>query len=76
MRAVLNSITDHVVPHVRVEVVERDSDDNRILECSQSSGPDYIVTGDKDLLDLKQCAGARIVRAAEFLAILQANLAT
>lgn len=73
VRAVLNSITDHVVPHVRVEVVERDSDDNRILECSQTSGSDYIVTGDKDLLDLKQYAGARIVRPAEFLAILQAH---
>ena len=62
-----------MVPHVRVEVVERDSDDNRILECSQTSGSDYIVTGDKDLLDLKQYAGARIVRPAEFLAILQAH---
>ena len=34
-RAVLFSISDRVVPHVRLEVVQRDPDDNRILECSQ-----------------------------------------
>ena len=73
VRAVLNSITDHVIPHVRLEVVERDPDDNRVLECSQSSGSDYLVTGDKDLLDLKHYAGARIVTPAEFLAVLRAR---
>jgi putative PIN family toxin of toxin-antitoxin system len=74
-RAVINSISDRVVPHVQLEVVKRDPDDNRVLECSHSSGSDYIVTGDKDLLDLKQHAGAKILRPTEFLAIIPKRLA-
>jgi predicted nucleic acid-binding protein len=34
-----------------------------------SAGSDYIVTGDKDLLRLKQFNGIRIVTIAEFLDI-------
>ena len=69
-RAVLASISQRVTPYVQLDVVRRDPDDNRVLECSQSSGSDYIVTGDKDLLDLRQHAGARILRPTEFLSIL------
>ncbi len=70
-RDLLSSISQRVISHVQLDLVKRDPDDNRILECGQSSGSDYIVTGDKDLLVLKQHAGARILRPAEFLALLQ-----
>jgi hypothetical protein len=61
---------------VQLDVVKRDPDDNRVLECAQSSGSDYIVTGDKDLLDLKHHAGARILRPAELLMLLKSRQAT
>jgi putative PIN family toxin of toxin-antitoxin system len=70
-RTVLSSMSQRVIPHVQLDVVKRDPDDNRVLECAQSSGSDYIVTGDKDLLDLKHHAGARILRPVEFLALLR-----
>jgi uncharacterized protein len=70
-RDVLSSISQRVIPHVQLDVVKRDPDDNRVLECAQSSGSDYIVTGDKDLLDIRQHAGARILRPIEFLALLR-----
>jgi putative PIN family toxin of toxin-antitoxin system len=70
-RDLLSSISQRVIPHVQLNVVDRDPDDNRILECAQSSGSDYIVTGDKDLLDLKHHAGARILKPADFLTLLQ-----
>lgn len=70
-RLVLSSISQRVLPHVELDVIERDPDDNRILECSQASKSDYIVTADKDLLDLKTYAGAAIVKPGEFLAVLQ-----
>jgi putative PIN family toxin of toxin-antitoxin system len=70
-RDLLSSISQRVIPHVQLNVVDRDPDDNRILECAQSSGSDYIVTGDKDLLDLKHYAGARILKPADFLTLLQ-----
>lgn len=70
-RSVLSSIAHHVVPHVQLDVVKRDPDDNRVLECAQASGSDYIVTGDKDLLELEKYAGARILRPGEFLSLLR-----
>jgi uncharacterized protein len=38
-----------------------------VLECAVSAGSDYIVTGDKDLLRLRQYAGIRIVSVSDFL---------
>lgn len=45
----------------------RDSEDNMVLECALEGGAQYIVSGDKDLLELKEFRGIRIVRASEFL---------
>lgn len=72
-RSVLSSITQHVVPHVQIDVVKRDPDDNRVLECAQASRSDCIVIGDKDLLDFERYAGARILRPAEFLSLLRSH---
>ena len=48
----------------------RDPDDNMVLECALAGHAQYIVSGDKDLLELKEFRGVRIVRAAEFLRLL------
>ena len=48
----------------------RAPDDNMVLECALVGHAQYIVSGDKDLLDLKEFRGIRIVRAAEFLSLL------
>ena len=48
----------------------RDPDDNMVLECALEGHAQYIVSGDKDLLELKEFRGIRIVRAAEFLNLL------
>ena len=58
-----------VTPSVELNVIAHDPPDNRVLECAVSAGSDYIVTGDKDLLRLKQFNGIRIVTVAEFLDI-------
>ena len=61
--------TEHVSPAQTVRVVDEDPDDNRILECAQAAGSDYIVTGDQHLLKLKHFGSTKIVKAAEFLEI-------
>ena len=71
IRQALSFVSQQVVPHIDLDVVKRDPDDNAVLECSQASRSDYIVTSDKHLLDLKVHDGARIVRPAEFLALLR-----
>ena len=48
-----------------------DDDDNRVLEAAVAGACDYIVTGDKDLLRLKEYKEITIVTAAEFISILE-----
>jgi len=45
----------------------RDEPDNRILECAVAGRADLIVTGDRELLDLKQFDGIRIVPLRSYL---------
>ncbi|MBQ7267334.1 MAG: putative toxin-antitoxin system toxin component, PIN family [Synergistaceae bacterium] len=46
--------------------VSRDPDDNKFIECAIDSGALYIVSGDKDLLDIQKYDGIQIVTAAYF----------
>ncbi|MCL4474042.1 MAG: putative toxin-antitoxin system toxin component, PIN family [Actinobacteria bacterium] len=50
---------------------DRDDDDNRILECAVKAKADFIVSGDKHLLNLKKYEGIRMVTPAQFLKILE-----
>ena len=70
-RAFLLSISQHVTPHVELDVIHRDRDDDRILECALASRSDYIVTNDRDLLDVKCYAGADIITPIDFVARMQ-----
>ena len=47
----------------------RDKDDNKFISCALESKCMFIVSGDDDLLSLKQVEDVRIVTAAEFLLI-------
>jgi len=48
----------------------RDPEDNMVLECALEGHAQYIVSGDKDLPELKEFRGIGIVRAAEILSLL------
>jgi len=50
--------------------VSRDPDDDRVLEAAEAGGADYIVSGDEDLLTLREHRGSRIVSPAQFAALL------
>lgn len=50
-----------------------DDDDNRVLEAADAGACGYIVTGDSDLLRLKEYKGISIVTAAEFLKVIDAG---
>ncbi len=47
--------------------VVRDKKDNKIIECAFDGRANYLVTGDPDLLVLKEFRGVKIVKAKEFL---------
>ena len=44
----------------------RDPDDDKFIECAVDAKAVYIVSGDKDLLVIKEYQGIEIVTAAEF----------
>ena len=44
-----------------------DEPDNRVLECAEAAGADFIVTGDKHLLFLKHFQNGTVVRLSDFL---------
>lgn len=63
-------VLDNVQPvetRDRLAVIKQDPGDNVILECAVGGSADVIVTGDKDLLALKEFRGIAIVSPAEFL---------
>jgi putative PIN family toxin of toxin-antitoxin system len=61
--------TKHVKPKYRIDAVEADPDDNRILECAIVGKSEYLVTGDDHLLDIGQFRGIKIVTPADLLGI-------
>ena len=44
----------------------RDPDDNQILACAVAANADYLVTGDDDLLVLKEFKNIRIMKPRDF----------
>ncbi|MBM3239972.1 PIN domain-containing protein [Candidatus Poribacteria bacterium] len=56
-----------VTPTERIKVIEQDPDDNRILECAVEGNVNYIVSGDRHLLNLGRYRGIEIITISEFL---------
>lgn len=61
-----------IKPDIKITVC-RDPEDNFILELGQSSMADYIITRDKDLLDLprQKWKSTKIMKPENFLPILR-----
>lgn len=69
----LLDITDIVVPSIKLDVVKEDPTDNKILECALECKADFVVSGDNHLLEIKSVKGMKIIRAKDFLEIIQSN---
>lgn len=66
----IRDFTQLVVPAQRLQVILEDPDDDRIVECAAASDSQYIVSGDKHLLRLKQYQNIRVLRVSEFLSLI------
>ena len=56
-----------------IKNVCRDKDDDKIIECAVLSNADYIITGDYDLLTIKEYRSTRILTANEYINIITSN---
>jgi putative PIN family toxin of toxin-antitoxin system len=50
--------------------VVADDPDNRILECALEAGADFLITGDKHLLKLRNYENFEIIKLSTFLSML------
>jgi len=60
----INRIEESVTvirPLQHVQIITRDPDDNKILECALEAKADLIISADKDLIALKEWAGIKII---------------
>lgn len=60
-----------VKPTKKISAIPTDESDNRILECAVKAKADFIVSGDKHLVNLTQYEGIKIITPAQFLKILE-----
>ena len=69
----LKSLSDVIETRSRFRVVKRDPDDDIFINAAYDGRAGYIVSGDSDLLDLKEFRGIKMVTAAQMLGILQSD---
>jgi uncharacterized protein len=66
LRILAEAASSIVQPSQTVSGICRDPDDDSILSCTKAANADYLVSGDADLLDLREFHGTRIVTPREF----------
>jgi predicted nucleic acid-binding protein len=55
------------IPREEIEAQIRHPADTKVITCAIAGQPDFIITGDNDLLSLKKIEGVRILSAGAFL---------
>jgi len=58
------------IPITTAVQISRDKDDDYLLALALDSNADFLVTGDDDLLVLKQIGKTKIVKMSEFQGII------
>jgi len=56
-----------VEPEFSINLILQDSIDNRVLECAVMADCEFIISGDKHLLEIKEFSNIRILFPDEFL---------
>ena len=68
---IIENYSQKIVLNDIIENVSRDIDDNKILKCGLEGNVGYIITGDKDLLVLKEYKSIKIINPKEYLEITE-----
>jgi putative PIN family toxin of toxin-antitoxin system len=63
----IESFSIKIAQPLKIQPISRDADDDKILECALLGDVDFIITGDSDLLVLKEYANIKIVTPKEYV---------
>jgi putative PIN family toxin of toxin-antitoxin system len=69
----LYQFSEFVVSEERIQFVEADPKDDKFLDAAIAGKVDFIVSGDKHLLDLKDFQTIPIISGREFINWLESN---
>jgi putative PIN family toxin of toxin-antitoxin system len=71
-------IEEHILPFFevveitsRVRDVCRDTDDEKFISCAITAGADFIVSGDKDLCNVRSYESVDIIAAADLIKMFE-----
>jgi putative PIN family toxin of toxin-antitoxin system len=62
----ISEIAHIVYPQIKINVLS-DEPDNRIIECAISGNAEFVVTGDKNMLALKEYGRIKIISLKNYL---------
>jgi putative PIN family toxin of toxin-antitoxin system len=62
----LSELAELIKPARRIKIL-KDEPDNRILECAVHGEADLLVTGDKEILQLREYKGVKIIILKQYL---------
>ena len=68
--AIIERVAMRQPGHTEVDVIHDDVSDNMFLACAIEGNADYIVSGDRHLLDVKRYQRTQIITLSEFEALL------
>ena len=68
---IIESYSIKLSPKDNPEKISRDEDDNKILQCGVDGNVDFIITGDNDLLVLKEHGNIKILNPRAYLEMVQ-----
>lgn len=68
--AEINRFSEIVYPKQKLNVIEKDRADNKILECALEGKAKFIISGDSHILELKNFRGISILSPSEFVKTL------
>jgi len=67
---IIEKYSKNIVSRNIPESISRDKSDDKILQCGLDGNVDYIITGDKDLLVLKEHKTIKIINPKDYLEIV------
>ncbi len=56
-----------IKPRNRINIIQKDVEDNKFLECADAGDADFIISGDRHLLELRKFRKTKIISVSDFL---------
>jgi uncharacterized protein len=68
--AEMTSLAEWVEPKEHFDLIDDDPADNQVIDCAIEAKADYIISGDRHLLNLGKCGNTLIVNPDSFTKVL------